>query len=132
MTDRLEHYEKAYNSETVAAAYDATKADAVAKQKIALVEQVDIEIQVKKLVQGEPLIHIPYYIIFGKEIVNRSKRHEEQTLINEIEILQKKWMARGLNKTFLDLIKVFFIEAYKIWDYFRLDISLLDGNDRLS
>jgi len=92
---------------------------------------VKIEREVKEMVQGEPILLIPYYIIFAKEIYSKQKKFKAQTLINEIQILENKWIMRGLNGLLLDIIKEFYVEAYKVGKCFHLDISLLDGPDGL-
>ena len=90
-----------------------------------------IELTVKKLMGVVPLVHIPYYIIFAKEIYKLKKKHSAETLLKEVEIKQMKWISRGLDWQKLDDIKELYT-SYIGGDFFRLDISLLDGNDRLA
>ena len=111
--------------------YDAQKKEMCRKEKTATEKLVQIEKQVKILVQGESILHIPYYIIFAKEVCKKVNYHTTQTLVNEVEILQQKWIKRGLDWQLLDHIKLLYAPPYKAGDFFRCDISLLDGNDRL-
>ena len=107
--------------------YDAQKESMVEKEAAATFALEKIERDIKKIVQGQPTILIPYYIIFGKEIYKRQNKFKSQTLINEIEILEEKWRTRGLNPDLLDTIKKFYVEIYELGATFHLDISLLDG-----
>ena len=95
-------------------------------------ELVQIEHEVKQICQGTSALLIPYYIIFGKEIYRLKKHHQDETLIDEAVILERKWEARGLDANLLETIKEFYIPSYKPSAYFRLDISLLDGPDVLA
>jgi len=112
--------------------YDAQKPQMVKLETEATNALVKIEEEVKQLIRGELLLHVPYYIIFGKELYRLSKSSSSQAWINEAEILQAKWTARGLNGLVLNKIKEFYLQCYKAWTYFLLDTSLLDGEDRLS
>lgn len=109
---------------------DAQKPDMVRQEAEATKALVKIEEEIKQLVQGEPLLHVPYYIIFAKEIYRLNKTHSSQALIAEAYILEEKWRARGLDHEILEKIKGMYIEAYK--NYFKLDISYLDGIDLLA
>ena len=111
--------------------YDAQKKEMCRKEKAATEKLVQIEMQVKQVTQGESILHIPYYIIFAKEIYKKASYHTHQTLVSEVEILQQKWIKRGLNWELLDRIKLLYAPPYKTGNFFRLDTSLLDGNDRL-
>jgi len=127
MATRAENYEARISGDNRKILYDRQKDLMVAQESAATQELVKRELEIKQLVQGEPIILIPYYIIFAKEIYKKQNKFKAQTLINEVEILEEKWRARGLNPNLLDKIKVFYVEAYKLGATFRLDISLLDG-----
>jgi hypothetical protein len=88
---------------------------------------VKIETEVKTIAQGESIIHLPYYIIFGKELYRLRTKHRSMTLVREAEILEEKWRARGLRYDLLEKIKIFYIESYKTQENFKFDISELDG-----
>jgi len=104
----------------------------VIQEAAATKDLVNIEIQVKQIVQGEPIILIPYYIIFGKEIYSKQRKFKDLTLLNEIVILENKWEMRGLDPILLEEIKRFYVQPYLYITPFRLDISLLDGPHVLS
>lgn len=93
---------------------------------------VKIEIEIKKIVNGQPISLLPYYIIFGKEIYRRKNLMNSQSLINEVQTLEQKWLARGLDFNLLNLIKIKYIEGFETWKYFELDISDLDGQNVLA
>jgi len=93
--------------------------------------QVEIE-NITNIIVG-PDINRVYYIIFAKEINKLFGKYTGDSLLNEVEILQSKWTARGLNPVKLDEIKsVFNIVPAPTVQPFKLDISLLDGPDILS
>jgi hypothetical protein len=112
--------------------YDAQKPQMVRLEAEATEALVKIEKEVKQMVQGEPVILLPYYIIFGKELHRLITHHTDKTLINEAIILEQKWSSRGLKDFFLDRMKHYYIQPYvtpPAIPWFRLDISLLDGPD---
>lgn len=79
-------------------------------------------------------INLVYYIIFAKELNKIKGIHKGENLITEVEILQDKWISRGLSETVLNQIKQAFnivIPAPPVGQPFKLDISLLDGPDVL-
>ena len=115
---------------------DAQKPQMVKLEKEATEHLVAIELAVKQLIRGAPLLLVPYYIIFGKEIYRVLKTHSDETAQNEICMLATKWYTRGLDATLLNRLTAF-ISAGKIHCItplvpFRFDISLLDGTDALT
>jgi len=132
---RIEKYAKKISGDNRKRLYDAQKEFMVAQETTATNDLVKIEIEIKQLVQGVPIIHLPYYIIFGKEIYKKRNKFKSQTLLNELAILDEKWEARGLNAILLNKIKRFYVQNYPplpVGILFRLDISLLDGPDVLA
>jgi len=129
---RIEKYANKISGENRKRLYEEQKSFMVEQESAATITLVKIETEIKRIVQGEPIILIPYYIIFGKELYSKQKKFKAQTLINEIEILQRKWITRGLDMDLLNLIKKFYVQEYVVPIYFRLDISLLDGTDVLA
>ena len=112
--------------------YDIQKESMVRQEAEATIELVKREVEIKRLVQGEPVLFLPYYIIFAKEIYSKQKKFTALTLLNEIVILERKWESRGLNPVLLEMIKNLYVQPYAYIRPFRLDISLLDGPHILS
>jgi len=131
MERRAEKWAAKLSGETRKRAYDSQKKRMSELEAEATKELVKIEEQVKKIAGGASTIKLPYYIIFAKEIYSKARAHAAGTLIDEIEILQGKWIKRGLDWTILDKIKTMYVQEYKAGYPFTLDHSLLDGNDRL-
>lgn len=129
---RIEKWKAKLSGENRKRLYDAQKEMMVRLETKASRDFEKIELFVKNLVQGQPIIYLPYYMIFAKEIYKRQKKFTGQTLLNELIILDYKWEQRGLNGHLLDQIKAFYVEAYASIIPFRLDISELDGPDILS
>lgn len=132
MASREEMYTKKLSGNNRKKLYDEQKDRMARLEAEATKHLVIIESQVKLLVQGELLIHLPYYIIFGKELYRLSNSFASLAWINEAEILEEKWRARGLNFLVLEKIKEFYLQMYKNWECFKLDISELDGPHRLA
>jgi len=127
MNIRAKKYKAKIDGDVCKALYDAQKPFMVAQEAAATKDLVRIETQVKRLVQGAPIIHLPYYIIFGKEIYKKRNKFKAQTLHSELRIIEEKWWRRGLDMNLLENIKHFFVESYPWGITFRLDISDLDG-----
>ena len=110
--------------------YDAQKSQMVKLETIASVDLEKIEIQIKSMAQGYPALHLPYYIIFGKEIYKRQNKFKGQTLLNELRILDDKWERRGLDGDLLEKIKVFYVPTYRklICIVARFDVGRFDVN----
>lgn len=96
--------------------------------------QVACEIYIKGLMteHGLSVLDTNYYILFAKGILKLMKKHSGDTFIEELKILEDKWETRGLSGEILDMIKVYYAPSYALSQVFRLDISLLDGEDQLS
>lgn len=112
--------------------YDLQKDRMARLEADATKELVNREEQIKRLIQGEPVYFQHFYMAFAKEIYSKEKRFKAQTLLNEIVILQNKWISRGLNPILLEEIKNLYVQPYAYIRPFRLDISLLDGPHILS
>ena len=112
--------------------YDKQKNQMSKLEAEATRELVQIENEIKQICQGVPITHLPYYIIFAKELYRLRYHHSTTTLITEAEILEEKWRARGLNYGLLDTIKAYYIPSYETRQHFKLDISDLDGPHVLS
>jgi len=112
--------------------YDKQKNQMSKLEAEATRELVQIENEIKQICQGASLLHIPYYIIFGKELYKLRNNHSAATLITEAEILEEKWRTRGLDYSLLNKIKTFYIQAYETMQYFKCDISDLDGTHVLA
>jgi len=132
MADRAEKWAAKLSGSNRKLIIDRQKKQMSKLEAEATQELVQIENQVKNLTQGKSLLHLPYYIIFAKEIYRLKQHHSDATLINEARILEAKWESRGLDGELLERIKRLYIEAYPAYNFFRLDISLLDGVDVLA
>jgi len=127
MATRAEKYAAKLSGDNRKRLYDAQK-DFMVKQEAAATQELEkIEIEVKNFAQGEPIVYLPYYIIFAKEICKKRNKFKGLTLLNEIIILETKWESRGLNGVLLDKIKTYYVQPYAYIHPFRLDVSLLDG-----
>ena len=91
--------------------------------------QVEIE-DITNIIVGPDISRV-YYIIFAKEVNKLMSKYKDTTLESELQVIQDKWCARGLNSTLLNRIKDA-IGYVPVFHPFRLDYSLLDGDDRLS
>jgi len=132
MEKRIKKWLAKLNGEKRKQIIDRQKTIMIRLEKEATEKLVRIEKEVKQLAKNEPLLLIPYYIIFAKELNKLINKHSSQTLINEAVILEAKWETRGLNNLIVNKIKEFYIQSYKTHQLFRLDISLLDGPDILA
>lgn len=112
--------------------YDVQKKRMVELESKATSDLVEIEKEIKETANGVSTILLPYYIIFGKEIYSKMQKHSSESLLNEVEILQEKWIKRGLDWQILDSIKVLYLEKYQKGSFFLMDSSPLDGNYRLA
>ena len=126
--DRLEKYKKKYTATEVGKSYHAVKDLAVEKERIAFPEQVEIELKVKSIINGCPVLYISQYIIFGKEINKLKKKHDGVALFNELRILDEKWHRRGLNGSLLSEIKDFYVPNYLAATLCRFDVGRFDVN----
>lgn len=127
MGSRIDKFREKISGEARKRLYDAQKDLMVANETQPTKDLVAIELQVKEICNTAPLLHQYYYIIFAKECYSKTLSHKDAILIDEIVILENKWYMRGLDHTFMEKIKEIFIKI----EPFLLDISLLDGNDRL-
>lgn len=114
MSDRIEKFKKKISGDNRKRLYDAQKERMVRLETRASIDLAKIELRVKQMAQGYPALHLPYYIIFGKEIYSKQKKFKGQTLINELAILDDKWDRRGLDTGLLAEIKNFYIPIYPI------------------
>lgn len=94
----------------------------------AAVSQFKIDGIVKNIIR-DPLLLV-YYQVFAKEAVKLTKKHKGQTLIDEIDILEQKWNARGLDEFNMDRIKNALNVPIPL-HCFYLDESYVDGFDVL-
>jgi len=81
--------------------------------KIAAAEQAKIEHETKAAIGGTAatmLIH--FYCAFAKKVAQLKKKHGDHELKNELDILENKWAARGLNRQLLKELRRMFIEGY--------------------
>ena len=127
MKDRIEKYKAKIDGNVRKQRYDSQKENMVELETQASADLEKIEIQIKSMVQDQPALYLPYYIIFAKEIYSKRKKFSGLTLVNELKILDEKWNRRGLDWITLENIKNFYVPAYPEGLFFIMDLSLLDG-----
>jgi len=127
MGDRIEKYKTKLSGEIRKQRYDSQKKQMVELETAASADMEKIEVEIKSMVQDQPALYLPYYIIFAKEIYSKKKKFTGQTLINELKILDEKWNRRGLDWITLENIKNFYVPIYPEGLFFIMDVSLLDG-----
>ena len=96
----------------------------IRKESDAIKDGVQIEKEVKTLLPTESSFDIVYYIVFAKEVRKLNKKFSGAALIEELEILQRKWYTRGLDLRKLNKLKHFYIERYvegSYWDSATFD-----------
>jgi hypothetical protein len=116
------------------------RTDAMAQQqkkgyKSAADSQAKVAMEIKRLLGGAvPSMMQVYYINFANELLMKARKHAGETLCNEIGILFEKHKARGENEVLLRNIIALYapICMPTVIEYFKLDISLLDGPDVLA
>jgi len=137
---RASKYAKKIDSEVIKNRIDSQKESMVDQQRDYFPSAVEVEVKVKDLLDGESNFKIVYYIIFAKEIQKIIKKHgggrsligTQSTMYQELEIMQEKWLRRGLDPEKLTQVKLMLVPNYPIYENFILDDSLLDGSDRLA
>ena len=127
MSARTDKYREKIDGEVRKRLYDNQKDLMVANITQPTKDLVEIQLKVKEICDTAPFLHLHYYIAFAEECYSKTLSHSGETLTDEFVILEQKWSLRGLDHTYLDLIKEMFIKI----ECFKLDISLLDGNHGL-
>ena len=125
--ERVDKFIKKISGQSRKERIDRQKSVMISKETFHTPKLVKIEIEIKKIVNGEPVSLLPYYIIFGKEIYRRQNMMKFKTLVNEVQELEQKWLKRGLNPFLLNSIKLKYLGGFEVWKAFELDISDLDG-----
>jgi len=115
-----------------------TRTQAYGKQQTAnftnyVASAAKIEGEIKLKIQGRvPTPQLVYYIIFAKQVVKLLGKFKDETLYGEMLILQNLWEGRGLDGTILEEIKLLYVPPFPYINFFRCDISNLDGTDKLA
>lgn len=94
---RLEKYKAKMNSDILKRRYDDGKKMAVANKAATVGREVEIELKVKGVCDGEPSMYHHYYMVYGKELVKNNTEAEW-------EITYNKWATRGLDTILLNNI----------------------------
>jgi sulfur transfer complex TusBCD TusB component (DsrH family) len=135
-TQRTNKYKKKIISEIIKERAQELRKMMIEQEKEYFKEAVKVENEIKNLMANKTdKINAVYYIIFAKEILKLMKKHKGESLINEVYIIENKWKARGLNEETLKEIEYLYLPIIKpipTIEYFRLDISVLDGPDVLA
>lgn len=128
MALRNEHYENKISGDARKILYDAQKPAMVEKEATAARDLVKIELEVKKMIDSEPVFLQHFYMAFAKQIYKLKKKHTDEALLNELVILETIWRDRGLNVEVLDEIKLYYVPLFQkiINTYCRFDIGLFD------
>jgi len=128
MIRRLEKWKKTLNSDAQKKAFDNQKDSMVKSETKHTKELVYIEEAIKRVADGQSVIHLPYYIIFGKELYSKLLKFVAQTLLDEVCILEKKWETRGLDLPTLQAVEYLlipnFVPCKIIPDYIPKDARL--------
>ena len=124
---RIKKWKDKYNSETVGNLYNSTKAMAVRLETQHTKRLVEIEQSIKPLINKLPSILHHYYMVFGKEAYSKTLKHINETLHEELCILEKKWEMRGLNVDILEEILSTIIKNHSICEVPPIKIPYPNG-----
>ncbi len=119
MGDRGEKFKKKLNGKLIGKIYARLKPQMVKNHTAYQMEAVRVEEQVKSILCEVNVLELPYYMIFGKEVLKVLRKHQDQTAEQEINILLQKWCDRGLHPINLyRILTLYFSMAckIKIWD----------------
>jgi len=97
MENRIQKYKAKLSGDVRKQRFDSQRDQMIELETKASYELEKIEHEVKEIVNDQPALHLPYYIIFAKEVYSRMQRLESATLTHELTILMNKWASRGLN-----------------------------------
>jgi hypothetical protein len=130
---RASKYEKKITGDS-----QKTRTQAYGKQQAAnftnyVASAAKIEGEIKQMIGGKaPLSAINLYIIFAKQVIKLKGKYTNETLYGEMKILQDLWEGRGLDGMLLEGIKLYYVPQYPYINFFRCDVSDLDGTDVLA
>jgi RNase H-fold protein (predicted Holliday junction resolvase) len=107
---RRSKYEAKIDGVIVGQRFTAEKENMVNQVDERFAELVKVEDDVKSVLEdsGVTTITIPFYLNFARECYRRKKQFTGATLRAEVEVLQNKWIARGLDLDMLTAIKRYF------------------------
>ena len=128
MLDRAKKWAAKLSGDNRKQLYDSQKEQMVRLETTATKDLVRIEKEVKQMVQGQPVYLHHFYMAFAKEIYSKQNKFKEQTLLNELRILDNKWAMRGLNASLLAEIKDFYVPIYLGPLVCRFDVGRFDVN----
>jgi len=125
---RSKAYKRKLNGDVIRNRINNERKRMIAEETDYFISAAETERMVKTFLSGTSSLNLVYYIIFAKEIQSVVRTHiAGPTVLEEMEILQNKWITRGLDGTLLDGIKKMIVPNYMPPPYFLMDISLLDG-----
>lgn len=125
---RIEKYKAKLDSDVLKRRYDDTKKLAVAKKAATVKKEVDLEVKVKVIIDGEPSFLQHYYMVFAKEYFKVLRKHGDSPLSNEGVILEDKWETRGLNINYLNDIVVMLTGRSILAEVCLFDVGRFDVN----
>lgn len=118
---RIEKYKAKLDSDVLKKRYDDTKKLAVENKAPSIKREVDIELKVKGVCDGQPSFLHHYYMVFGKELVKNKTE-------SEWGITFDKWEARGLIPQILNNISVLLVGYNQIAEVCLFDVGRFDVN----
>lgn len=107
---RRKKYEAKIDGVIIGQRFTAQKENMVDQTDERFAELVKIEDDVKSILESNavPTIQIPFYLNYARELYRLKKAFTGGTLTAEAEVLQNKWIARGLDLSMLNGIKRYF------------------------
>lgn len=118
---RIEKYKAKMDSDVLKRRYDDTKELAVENKAPSVKREVEIELKVKTLCDGEASILHHYYMVYGKELVKNKTE-------SEWGITFDKWETRGLVPQILNNISVLLVGYNQIGEICLFDVGRFDVN----
>jgi hypothetical protein len=115
-TKRLARWSAKFNTERVKEILDALRDDMASAVAATYPGLVDVESQVKQVLDGLglPTIQYPFYLCYGRELWRlQSQNISGESLAIEAQVLLDKWVARGLVQSALEATRkqVFNVDA---------------------
>ena len=118
---RLEKYKAKMDGDILKLRYDATKDLAAQNKAPSAKREVEIELKVKVLCDGQASMLHHYYMVYGKELV-------KNTTEREWGITFDKWETRGLRPQILNNISILLVGYDRLGIICLFDVGRFDVN----